>query len=256
MKTNRNTVGEREHEFAARLAEDAGRLLLGIRDSGSTADEIRAEGDRRSHEFLVSALANEFPHDAWLSEEAPPDSSRLNAGRVWIVDPLDGTREFGETGRTDWAVHVALVADGAPVVGAVALPAEGATLSAHRPPTVPSRTNEKIRLAVSRTRPTPLALSLAERLHADLVPMGSAGAKIAAVVRGEVDVYAHTGGQYEWDSAAPVAVALAAGLHASRINGAALRYNQQDPWLPDLLVCRPELADGVLGALTEVSAGL
>src|SRR5438094_5572165 len=143
VQRNGKAVGDREHEFAARLAEGAGRILLSIRDSGPEADDIRAEGDRRSHEFLVSSLADEFPHDAWLSEEAPPDSSRLNAGRVWIVDPLDGTREFGEGGRTDWAVHVALVVAGAPVVGAVALPAEGATLSAHRPPTVPSRTNER-----------------------------------------------------------------------------------------------------------------
>jgi 3'(2'), 5'-bisphosphate nucleotidase len=216
---------------------------------------MRAEGDRRSHEFLVSSLADEFPDDAWLSEEAPPDESRLGAGRVWIVDPLDGTREFGEAGRTDWAVHVALVADGAPVVGAVALPAAGTTLSAHRPPIVPPRTSDRIRLVVSRTRPTPLALSLAEELDADLVPMGSAGAKIAAVIRGDVDVYAHSGGQYEWDSAAPVAVALAAGLHASRIDGSALRYNQQDPWLPDLVVCRPELSADVLGALARTSAG-
>jgi 3'(2'), 5'-bisphosphate nucleotidase len=253
---NGTTVGAREHEFAARVAEQAGRLLLTIRRTDLHADGLRVEGDRRSHEFLVAALTEEFPADAWLSEEAPPDSSRLHARRVWIIDPLDGTREFGEAGRTDWAVHVALVADGKPVVGAVSLPAEGVTLSAHRPPRVPPRTNGRIRIAVSATRPTPLALSLAERLDGDLVPMGSAGAKIAAVARGDVDVYAHSGGQYEWDSAAPVAIALAAGLHASRIDGSLLRYNQPDPWLPDLLVCRPELAADVLEALNEVSAGL
>jgi 3'(2'), 5'-bisphosphate nucleotidase len=249
-------VGEREHEFAARVAEEAGRLLLTIRGYALEADELRSEGDRRSHELLVSSLTEEFPEDAWLSEEAPPDSGRLAASRVWIIDPLDGTREFGEPGRTDWAVHVALVADGEPVVGAVSLPAEGITLCAHRPLGVPPRTNGRVRIAVSRTRPTPFALSLADRLDADLVPMGSAGAKIAAVVRGDVDVYAHSGGQYEWDSAAPVAVALAAGLHASRIDGSPLRYNQENPWLPDLLVCRAELADRALRALNEVSAGL
>ena len=256
MQKHGATIGEREHEFAARIAEQAGDLLLAIRSSDRDADELRAEGDRRSHEFLVSSLAEEFPEDPWLSEEAPPDSGRLGARRVWIVDPLDGTREFGEAGRTDWAVHVALVADGEPVVGAVALPAEGVTLSARRPPRMPPRTTGRIRIAVSATRPTPLAVSLAERLDAELVPMGSAGAKIAAVMRGQVDVYAHSGGQYEWDSAAPVAVALAAGLHASRLDGSLLRYNQENPWLPDLLVCRPELAGDVLRALSEVSAGL
>jgi 3'(2'), 5'-bisphosphate nucleotidase len=253
---NGTPVGEREHEFAARIAAEAGRLLLALRSSGLHSDELRVEGDRRSHDFLVSSLADHFPGDAWLSEEAPPQSSRLSAPRVWIIDPLDGTREFGEPGRTDWAVHVALVADGDPVAGAVALPAEGLTLCAHRPPSIPPRAKGRLRIAVSRTRPTPLSVSLAERLDANLVPMGSAGAKIAAVVRGEVDVYAHSGGQYEWDSAAPVAVALAAGLHASRIDGSPLRYNRQDPWLPDLLVCRRELAGDVLRALAEASAGL
>jgi 3'(2'), 5'-bisphosphate nucleotidase len=249
---NGTSIGEHEHEFAARIASEAGRLLLTIRLHDLDPDELRVEGDRRSHDFLVSSLADEFPGDAWLSEEAPPESSRLTAPRVWIIDPLDGTREFGEAGRTDWAVHVALVVDGEPVVGAVALPAERLTLCAHRPPAVPPRTGERIRRAVSATRPSPLVLSLAERLDADLVPMGSAGAKIAAVVRGEVDIYAHSGGQYEWDSAAPVAVARAAGLHASRIDGSPLRYNQQNPWLPDLLVCRPELAADLLRALREV----
>jgi 3'(2'), 5'-bisphosphate nucleotidase len=253
---NGAAIGEREHEFAARIAAEAGRLLLAIRGCDLDPDELRAKGDRRSHEFLVSSLADEFPDDAWLSEEAPPESSRLTAPRVWIIDPLDGTREFGDVGRTDWAVHVALVTDGVPVVGAVALPAEGVTLSAqHRSP-VPSRESGRIRMVVSATRPSPVVLSLAERLDADLVPMGSAGAKIAAVVRGQVDVYAHSGGQYEWDSAAPVAVAQASGLHASRIDGSLLRYNQPNPWLPDLLVCRPELAGDVLRALSDVSAVL
>jgi 3'(2'), 5'-bisphosphate nucleotidase len=253
---NGTAVGEREHEFAARIAAEAGRLLLTIRGSDLDPDELRAEGDRRSHEFLVSSLADEFPDDAWLSEEAPPESMRLTAPRVWIIDPLDGTREFGEAGRTDWAVHVALVADGELVVGAVALPAEGVTLCAHRATLIPSRESGRIRMAVSATRPSPVVLSLAERFDVDLVQMGSVGAKIAAVVRGQVDVYAHSGGQYEWDSAAPVAVARASGLHASRIDGSPLRYNQPDPWLPDLLVSRPELAGDVLQALSDIPADL
>jgi 3'(2'), 5'-bisphosphate nucleotidase len=252
--TNGAAWGEREHAFAARIADEAGRLLLTIRDFARDAEEIRAEGDRRSHEFLVSSLGDEFPEDAWLSEEAPPASERLGAARVWIIDPLDGTREFGEPGRADWAVHVALAVHGTPVVGAVSLPAEGVTLSAHSIEPASSRGTGRVRIAVSATRPTPLALSLADRLDADLVPMGSAGAKIAAVVRGDVDVYAHSGGQYEWDSAAPVAVALAAGLHATRIDGSELRYNQENPWLPDLLVCRPDLAADVLEAV-RASAG-
>ena len=256
MTSNGTEVWQREHEFAHRTAEQAGRLLLALRDSNLEPDELRGQGDRRSHEFLVTSLAAQFPDDAWLSEEAPAESSRLNARRVWIIDPLDGTREFGERHRSDWAVHVALVNDGEPVVGAVSLPAEALTLSALQPQRVPPRTNGRLRIAVSRTRPTPLAVALAERLDADLVPMGSAGAKIAAVVRGDADVYAHSGGQYEWDSAAPVAVARAAGLHASRIDGSPLRYNQENPWLPDLLVCRPELSDDVLAAVAEVSAGL
>ena len=180
-QTNGTPVGDREHEFAARTAEQAGRLLLTIRALDLDTEQRRIEGDRRSHEFLVSSLGDEFPDDAWLSEEAPPDSGRLSSERVWIIDPLDGTREFGEEGRTDWAVHVSLVHAGAPVVGAVALPALGVTFSAHRPPKPPARAGGRIRLAVSRTRPIPLALSLSERLDAELVPMGSAGAKVAAV---------------------------------------------------------------------------
>lgn len=249
-------VGEREQQFAARIAAEAGDLLLAIRRRNLDPDQLRAEGDRRSHEFLVSSISREFPTDAWLSEEAPSDSSRLTAPRVWIIDPLDGTREFGELGRADWAVHVALVCDSVPVVGAVALPAQGVTVCAHQPPSVPSRTTERLSIAVSRTRPSPGVLALADRLDAEPVPMGSAGAKIAAVIRGEVDVYAHSGGQYEWDSAAPVAVAVAAGLHASRIDGSPLKYNQENPWLPDLVVCRRELADDVLAALSDGSADL
>jgi 3'(2'), 5'-bisphosphate nucleotidase len=244
----------REHEFAARSAEEAGKLLLRIRDFARDADAIRADGDRRSHEFLTASLAAEFPEDAWLSEEAPPDSRRLGERRVWIIDPLDGTREFGEEGRTDWAVHVALAVDGEPVVGAVGLPAAGVVLSASAPPAVPSRSGGRLRVAVSRSRATPFVLTLAERLDAELVPMGSAGAKIAAVIQGDVDVYAHSGGQYEWDSAAPVAVALASGLHASRIDGSPLRYNRENPWLPDLLVCRREVAEDCLGILRCLSA--
>ncbi len=196
----------------------------------------------------MARLGELHPEDAVLSEEGKDDARRLDAERVWIIDPLDGTREFGEPPRTDWAVHVALVIGGEPVAGAVALPARGLVLSTAAPPSL-TNPSHAIRLAVSRTRPPAAAEQLAGALGAELVPMGSAGAKAMAVVLGEADVYAHSGGQYEWDSAAPVAVARSAGLHCSRLDGAPLVYNRPDSWLPDLLICRPELAERVLAAL-------
>ncbi len=239
-----------DHELAARLATEAGALLLGIRTelAGATAQERKVAGDKRSHDFLMAALAAERPEDAVLSEEGPEEESdpvRLSAARVWIVDPLDGTREFSEPGRTDWAVHVALWELGELIAGAVALPAQGLTLATPRvaaPPAAP----EVPRIVVSRTRPPAVALKVREALNGVLVEMGSAGAKVASVIQGLSDVYVHAGGQYEWDSAAPVAVARAAGLHTSRIDGSPLVYNQRDSRLPDLIVCRPEYANAVL----------
>lgn len=236
-----------DHQLASHLAAEAGRLLLGVRDelADATASERKATGDKRSHDFLIEALATERPDDAVLSEEGVDDPARLAAERVWIVDPLDGTREFSELGRVDWAVHVALWQSGEIVAGAVALPAQGITLATPdvpAPPTGPASP----RIVVSRTRPPAIALDVRDRLGGSLVEMGSAGAKVASVIQGIADVYVHAGGQYEWDNAAPVAVARAAGLHASRIDGSALRYNQRDPLLPDLVVCRRELAHAVL----------
>jgi 3'(2'), 5'-bisphosphate nucleotidase len=242
-----------DHRLAAAIATDAGRLLLDLRARLTSGEldptEARAEGDRRSHELITAALAAARPGDAVLSEEGRLDPARLDAERVWIVDPLDGTREFGEPPRSDWAVHVALVVGGTPVVGAVALPALDVTLATDPPPPAPPPLDGPPRVVVSRTRPPAAALTLAQALDGELVEMGSAGAKAMAVLRGEVDVYAHSGGQYEWDSAAPVAVAVAAGLHASRIDGSPLRYNNADPYLPDLLICRQELAQRSLAAL-------
>jgi len=240
-----------DHELAARLATEAGNLLLRVRDELADASEKERKdaGDKRSHDFLMQALAAERPDDAVLSEEGVDNPARLSAHRVWIVDPLDGTREFSESGREDWAVHVALWQDGELVAGAVALPAQGVTLATPTvaaPPSAPSAP----RIVVSRTRPPALALDVRHALGGTLVEMGSAGAKVAAVVQGKADVYVHAGGQYEWDSAAPVAVARAAGLFTSRLDGSPLRYNQPDPKLPDLIVCREELADAVL-AVTE-----
>ena len=216
----------------------------------AAATELRDAGDRASHRFLADQLAEARPGDAVLSEEAADEPRRLAADRVWIVDPLDGTREFAE-GRADWAVHVALWCAGELTAGAVALPALGTVLSTAEPPSPRSPTANGLRIAVSRTRAPALATRIADRLGAELVPMGSAGYKVAAVMLGEVDAYVHAGGQYEWDSAAPVAVARAAGLHASRLDGSPLRYNQPEPYLPDLVVCRPELADALLTAISE-----
>jgi 3'(2'), 5'-bisphosphate nucleotidase len=239
--------GDTDHEVAARLATEAGQLLLAVREelADATAADRKTAGDKRSHDYLMEALARERPDDAVLSEEGVDDPVRLSAQRVWIVDPLDGTREFSELGREDWAVHVALWQSGALVAGAVALPAQGVTLATPDPTPPPAYAGEP-RIVVSRTRPPAVALQVRDQLNGTLVEMGSAGAKVAAVIQGLADIYVHAGGQYEWDSAAPVAVARAAGLHTSRIDGSPLEYNRADPLLPDLLVCRPEYADAVL----------
>jgi 3'(2'), 5'-bisphosphate nucleotidase len=242
-----------DHALAADLARLAGDRLRALRadaeSKGLDPAELRARGDRESNEVLLAALADLRADDAVLSEESKDDPVRLTSPRVWIVDPLDGTREFGEAGREDWAVHVALVEGGRVTAAAVALPALETVLSTAAPPALPGPHGGALRLLVSRTRPPALADHLAVHLDAVLVPMGSAGAKAMAVVRGEADVYAHGGGQYEWDSAAPVGVAAAAGCHVSRLDGSPLVYNQPDPYLPDLLVCRPELAERVLHAV-------
>ncbi|PZS22808.1 MAG: 3'(2'),5'-bisphosphate nucleotidase CysQ [Pseudonocardiales bacterium] len=247
--------GFRQDAVLARAAADAGGLALtGLRATGSSKG-LGERGDALSHQTILGVLGDARPEDAVLSEEAADDCARLSAPRVWIVDPLDGTREYAEVGRTDWAVHVALWSHGDLVAGAVALPGVGVTLCTDDPPTVPATTQRKLRIAVSRTRPPSFIPALARHLNAELVPLGSAGYKIAAVIRGEVDAYVHGGGQYEWDSAAPVAVAWSAGLHASRLNGAPLVYNSPDPLLPDLIVCRPELAAALLDGVASAMAG-
>jgi 3'(2'), 5'-bisphosphate nucleotidase len=260
--------------FARWLADRAGQLLLQVREDVGYGDAsaLKAAGDKAAHDLLRTELARWRPADAVQSEEddnsrlawqdgehttVRPD--RLGASRVWIVDPLDGTREFAEQGRTDWAVHVALwTADctrpNCLAAGAVAMPARHRTVATDTPPAYPplplsAATGGPIRIAASRTRPPAFVTALAEDIGAELVPMGSAGVKIAAVIGGEADAYVHAGGQYEWDSAAPVAVASATGLHASRIDGSELKYNQADPKLPDLVVCRKDLAPRLLAAL-------
>ncbi|ADB31783.1 inositol monophosphatase [Kribbella flavida DSM 17836] len=235
--------------LAAELAAAAGGLLLDLRAAGGSGRTLGDRGDRSANELLIRGLRDRRPGDAVLSEESADTAARLSADRVWIIDPLDGTREYGEPPRADWAVHVALWQRGELVAGAVALPALNVVHGTDEPEPPPPRTEGRLRIAVSRSRPPVLVEKLAVELDAELVPMGSAGVKATAVLRGEVDAYVHAGGQYEWDSAAPVAVARAAGLFCSRIDGSPLRYNQPDPSLPDLVVCRPELAQELLAAI-------
>ena len=238
-------------ELATHIAQTAGKLLLELQASGLFAEKALGKaGDRVANAFIMEALKQQRPDDAVLSEEEKDNEARLSASRVWIVDPLDGTREYGER-RTDWAVHVALSIDGKPEVGAVALPGLGLTLCSE-PQTLPP-VPEKLRVLVSRTRPAKEAVAVAEALGAELVPMGSAGAKAMEVLRGGAEIYLHTGGQYEWDNCAPAAVALAAGLHASRADGSPLIYNNANPYLPDLLICQKHLAPRVLEALVAYS---
>ncbi|EQB18378.1 3'(2'),5'-bisphosphate nucleotidase CysQ [Novosphingobium lindaniclasticum] len=232
--------------LAAHLAQVAGQILLDVRASGLfSGKSLGKAGDQTANQFLCHALREQRPEDGLLSEEEKDNAERLSKERVWIVDPVDGTREYGEE-RADWAVHVGMAVDGAPVLGAVALPGAGVVLRSDQPGEVPPAP-EKLRMVVSRTRPAREATSVAEEIGAELVPMGSAGAKAMAILRGEADIYLHSGGQYEWDSCAPAAVALGWGLHVSRIDGSPLVYNQKDVYMPDLLICRKEHAEMVLG---------
>lgn len=249
-----------DHLFAAWLAETAGKRLLEVRAEGLEGKALKDAGDKAAHDLLMDLVAAYRPDDAVLSEEGKDDKSRLTAERVWIIDPLDGTREFSEPPRDDWAVHVALWSGGDLIAGAVAQPALAAsdivsTFHTGAAPTVPTRTSERIRIAVSRSRPPAFVEALAAELDAELVPMGSAGVKMMSVVRDIADAYVHAGGQYEWDSAAPVTVARAAGLFTSRVDGSPLEYNQDDVYLPDVIVCRPELADPILAFIERHGTG-
>ena len=244
-------MSESDAQLAARLANEAGALLLELQRSGvAEGKELGNLGDIRANTLLIEALLTERPNDAILSEEENDNAARLNHQRVWIIDPLDGTREYSE-GRSDWAVHVALSIGGVAMIGAVALPGLGITLRSDAPLAL-KPANQPLRMVISRSRPAAEALSIAEALGAELIPMGSAGAKAMAVVRGEADIYLHTGGQYEWDNCAPIAVAQAAGLHCSRVDGTPMKYNNKDTYLPDLLICRKELLVDVMTALSTV----
>ena len=240
-------------ELAAHLAHVAGKILIEVRESGMFEGKALGKaGDQTANQFLVHALREQRPDDGLLSEESKDTAERLSKERVWIVDPVDGTREYGEA-RADWAVHVALCVGGKPEIGAVALPGLDTVLRTDAPVEVPAAA-ETPRMVVSRTRPAAEAVAVSEAIGAELVGMGSAGAKSMAVVRGEAEIYLHTGGQYEWDSAAPAAVALAHGLHASRIDGSPLVYNNSDTYMPDLLICRPEWAERVLAEVGKLAS--
>jgi 3'(2'), 5'-bisphosphate nucleotidase len=234
---------------AERAARAAAGVLLRLRDGGLTGRPLGDAGDAAAQQAILEVLDDERPGDVVFSEEAVDDRRRLTADRVWIVDPLDGTREYGEPGRHDWAVHVALWVDGELAAAAVALPALGEVLLTAPAPALPAPVDGPVRIAVSRTRPPGEADAVAAALGGELVPLGSAGYKTVAVARGEADAYVHAGGMYQWDSAAPVAIARAAGLTTCRLDGSPLVYNDPDPWLPDLVVCRPELAERVLAAV-------
>ncbi len=236
-------------QLAAELAEAAGTILMKLRRGGLTGKALGAAGDKAANRLLVDTLRAARPDDGLLSEEERDDPARLARSRVWIVDPLDGTREYGE-GRDDWAVHVALAIDGAAAVGAVALPAQGLVLRSDAPVALPAMQRPP-RIVISRTRTQPEAQRVADALGAALVPMGSAGAKAMAVIQGLAEIYLHSGGQYEWDNCAPAAVAAAHGLHVSRLDGSPLVYNRADPLLPDLLICRAEWAAPVLALLDD-----
>jgi 3'(2'), 5'-bisphosphate nucleotidase len=246
--------------LAAELAHDAGELLLTVRDEVGFYDpyDLGDAGDKRANVLILDRLKVERPDDAVLSEEAVDDLARLRSGRVWIVDPLDGTREFSSPGRDDWAVHVALWQrshpeqpgpDGGITDAAVSLPARREVYRSDTVKAPPPKRPGPIRITASSSRPPAVLWRLRDRLDIETVRIGSAGAKAMAVVRGDVDAYVHAGGQWEWDSAAPAGVVQAAGLHATRLDGSPLRYNRRDPYLPDLLMCRPELADVLLGAI-------
>ncbi len=247
-------MNETDAELATRLAIEAGQLLVEVRanltERGAAAWQLMDSGDLASHRFIVDELALCRPDDAVLSEEGLEDPRRFTADRVWIVDPLDGTNEYGERGRTDWAVHIALWSSAGFVAGAVSLPALNLVFATDPAPTLVAPTRDRPRLITSRNRNPYAAVIVANALAADAVRLGSAGAKAMAVVLGDADIYVHDGGMYQWDSAAPAAVALAAGLHVSRIDGSPMVFNARDPWLPDLLICRREYADAVLRALS------
>ena len=248
-------MSETDQQLASRIATQAGVMLVELREElaieGIHYWDLKDEGDVAGHRYIMDALTQARPDDVILSEEAADNRRRLSAERVWIIDPIDGTNEFAEPPRYDWAIHIALWEKGKLTVGSVALPTLGITFDADPAPIVPPSTRERPLLVTSRTRNPYCAVKVANALGCDVARLGSAGAKAMAVVMGEADIYVHDGGMYQWDSAAPSAVAAAAGLHVSRTDGSPLIYNEESLWLPDFLVCRPEFAEAALRALND-----
>ncbi len=248
-------MSETDQQLASRIATQAGVMLVELRNElaieGIHYWDLKDEGDVAGHRYIMDALTQARPDDVILSEEAADNRRRLSAERVWIIDPIDGTNEFAEPPRYDWAIHIALWEKGKLTVGSVALPTLGITFDADPAPIVPPSTRERPLLVTSRTRNPYCAVKVANALGCDVARLGSAGAKAMAVVMGEADIYVHDGGMYQWDSAAPSAVAAAAGLHVSRTDGSPLIYNEESLWLPDFLVCRPEFAEAALRALND-----
>ena len=236
-------------QLALALARAAGAIAIEVRANGLLEGRALGDaGDKTVNAFLMAALRQHRPEDAILSEESEDDPARLAHSRVWIIDPVDGTREYAE-GRDDWAIHIGLAVDGKAHTGAVGLPALDVVLTST--PGTPVNAPPTRKMVVSRTRPPAVAESVSAALDLELVGMGSAGAKAMAVVRGEADAYLHSGGQFEWDNCAPVAVAQAHGLHCSRIDGEPLAYNRAGASLPDLLICREDLAQPILRAIAQ-----
>ena len=246
-------MSETDQQLASRVATEAGAMLVELRDElvaeGIHYWDLKDEGDVAGHRYIMSALTAARPDDVILSEEAADNRRRLSAERVWIIDPIDGTNEFAEHPRHDWAIHIALWEAGELTAASVALPTLGVTFDASPAAVVPPSTRARPLLVTSRSRNPYCAVMVANALGCDVARLGSAGAKAMAIVMGEADIYVHDGGMYQWDSAAPSAVAKAAGLHVSRIDGSPLKYNQESLWLPDFLVCRTELAEPALKAL-------
>jgi len=259
--------------FAARIAAEAGRRLVGLRASGRWTDEgiLGDVGDQAADGYLQGYLRGRYPDDGLLSEETVDAAERAGKRLVWIVDPLDGTKEYS-SGRHDWAVHVGLTIDGKPALGAVALPAidrvltgvcgggivqaavtgsDGEWPQAFAADAGPS-SGQPLRLACSRSHTPEWMQRFARELGgAELVPCGSVGFKVAMLLFGKADVYVHQKGLKEWDTCAPEAIARAAGWTVCRFDGSDQRYNQRDPRNDQIVVCRTRLRERVLAGLAS-----
>lgn len=264
-----------DSELSRDVAIEAGRLLLDLRATYGdldpadvdTANRLRKEADRASHLLIADRISAARPDDVILSEEGKDDPARLVADRVWIVDPLDGTFEFGQ-GRSDFAVHIVLwVRDALSPTGArlvastVELPAQGLTRTDIDTPDVSFAlpTDRPIRIVASRSRapkwlPDAVAV-LADRMgrEVEVIDVGSVGAKVNEILCGRADAYVHDTGFYEWDVAAPYAVAHRYGLHASHVGGEPIRFNQDPPYVTSLLVSIPTLLDDLTSVFAEAS---